>query len=160
MESLLDEKMVKSLAYQKGELYLNRTNKVIFIAASGNWGPPISGRFDTDFFDLWAAAAADDKGAVVLQGARNGVWNIQSPFQLAEKTEQFNLYKIHLPGQYDYPDEFVIRFDTEEGPFYDNNNGQNYRIKAWGGYFASAALVDRYIVDFGDIHSVRLYNKG
>jgi hypothetical protein len=75
-----------------------------------------------------------------------------------EKTEKFKLYKIRPPGE--FPDEFVIRFDTEKGPFYHNNNGQNYRIRAWGGYFASAALADRYIMDFGVIHSVRLYKDG
>jgi hypothetical protein len=29
---------------------------VLFVAIDYNWGPPISGRFDVDFLQIWAAA--------------------------------------------------------------------------------------------------------
>jgi hypothetical protein len=156
MESLLREGMIKTLAGQKGERHLNGSRKVILIAVDGNWGPPVSGRFDTDFLNIWAVVM--EKGNLVLQGARDGAWNIELPFESMEKVGELKLYKLHLSGQSGFPNEFVVRFDTGTESFYDNNQGRNYQIPAYGGYFVSAAPGEGCIMDLDGIHPVNLYS--
>ncbi|GHV07482.1 hypothetical protein AGMMS50229_14400 [Campylobacterota bacterium] len=159
MESLLSDATVTALAKQKASSLFGGSRKIALIAIDGNWGPPISGRFDSDFLNIWAAVPAGNKGEVILQGGRNGQWNISIPFQPLGKPEKISLYKLHLSVQGEFPDEFVIRLNCGAETFYDNNDGQNYRLTPYQRYFSSAAFNEQYILDFNSILPVVLYNK-
>jgi hypothetical protein len=157
MTSLLNVDTVKSLAAQKMEI--ENIKKIVLIAVEGNWGPPISGRYDTDFLTIWAAIHAEDNGEVYLQGARDGEWSILEPFKLVEKTKKIKLYKIAPSGPSEFPHEFVIRLNIGDESFYDNNNGANYKLRPYQRYFTSAAESEGCIFDFNTILGVTLYSK-
>ena len=97
-----------------------------------NWGPPVGGRFDYDFLDIWAGVDPSVHAtSVVLYGCddSSGNWEVRGPFTKSES--------VSLPGRsidlyhYNYrgipPSEFVIRATNSGGSdYYDNNGGANY----------------------------------
>jgi hypothetical protein len=145
---------------------------VRFIAIDYNWGPPRSGRFDTDWMHLWAVTnTARGRGILYLQGkgtGRENEWYINAPFTFIVNITnipyqlhgvEYSLYHLELRSQYDFPVEFVLRFDADDGStYYDNNNCQNYKIlNPWNGRGLSAIGTDKAIFYVGDILPCRLF---
>ncbi len=121
---------------------------VCLVALDCNWGPPVSGRFDTDFLQVWAAAASSLKPKrVSLVGARDdSEWNIEVDLDPVSTEGEMQLYFAALNSQYEFPNQFVIRMESEDGClFYDNNGGHevNYRLVAYSGRMTSAIVGDR-----------------
>ena len=149
----------KALARQKAG------NTVSFIALDCNWGPPISGRADTDYFEIWAAAKKEGKGSkagkgdkVYVQGARNGVWDVDVEMKKIADLDNHTLYHLSMGVGSDAPEEFVIRLVREDGTtLYDNNGNKNYRVSRYIGHSVSAVATKEAIFDLGEIFPVRLY---
>jgi hypothetical protein len=107
---------------------------VAFLARQSNWGPPISGRFDTDFHYIWAAA---DKAlepstlnllADVDQYWHPKIWSDRLTFDPVSDIDGHRLYFLSSPGHFS---EFALRLTAASGArYYDNNGGfgLNYRI--------------------------------
>jgi hypothetical protein len=127
--------------------------KAAFIQAIGYWGAPVGRRTDRgDSMKIYAAAKLERSGAMLfIQGARNGNWRINVPVidglgvrdmlggngcgyivKKAGSVDGYDIMEISFGGQNCFPDEFVIRLDTAEKSFYDNNNGANYRVPPYG----------------------------
>jgi hypothetical protein len=157
--ALTDDQVV-ALAKQKAR------GDIRFIAIDYNWGPPVSGRFDTDWMRLWAVTKATLAGGILyLQGTKSAnKWDINAAFtSIADITNknntQYCLYHLELSGQYEFPVEFVLRFDANDGSiYYDNNNHQNYKIlNAYQGRGLSALGTDKAIFDFDGILPCHLF---
>ena len=123
------------------------TPPVCLVALDCNWGPPVSGRFDTDFLQVWAAAATSLKPKrVSLLGARDdSEWNIEVDLNLVSTEGEMHLFFAALGSQYEFPNQFVIRMESEDGSvFYDNNGGHgvDYRLVPYGGRMTSAVVGD------------------
>jgi hypothetical protein len=131
------------------------TPPVCLVALDCNWGPPVSGRFDTDFLQVWAAADTRLKPKrVCLVGARdNSGWNIKldlAPVSTIRVNtpvgeKEMELYFAALHSQHDFPNQFVIHMEDEGGSiYYDNNGGYgvNYRLVAYQGRMTSAVIGD------------------
>jgi hypothetical protein len=126
---------------------IRSTPPVGLVALDCNWGPPVSGRFDTDFLQVWAAAATSLKPKrVSLRGARdNSEWNIEVDLNPVSTEGEMHLFFAALGSQYEFPNQFVIRMESEDGSvFYDNNGGYgvNYRLVAYHGRMTSAVVGD------------------
>jgi len=124
------------------------TPPVCLVALDCNWGPPVSGRSDTDFLQVWAAAATRLKPKrVSLLGARDdSEWNIKVDLAPVSTVGEMELFSAALGSQYEFPNQFVIQMEDEGGStFYDNNGGQgvNYRLVAYHGRMTSAVIGDR-----------------
>jgi hypothetical protein len=154
----LSNDQVIALAKQKAQ------GHVKFIAIDYNWGPPISGRSDTDWMHLWGVSSEDsERGTLWLQGTRwDYKWDLNIPFSfilklIIENEVEYFLYYLALPG--DFPIEFVLRFDTVDGPtYYDNNHGKNYKIpNSYQGRGLSALGTVDAIFDFDRILPCHLY---
>ena len=110
------------------------------IAVAANWGPPISGRFDTDMLNVWFAVE-DGLNAqrVVLYGTDShisGRWREVGSFTKRSTTsafgKTFGLY--HFSGT--PVEQFVVCLVDYAGDYhYDNNGGfgVNYRIVRYAG---------------------------
>jgi hypothetical protein len=123
------------------------TPPVCLVALDCNWGPPVSGRFDTDFLQVWAAAAIRLKPKrVSLVGARDdSKWNIEVDLDPVLTVGGMQLCFAALGSQHEFPNQFVIRMESEDGSvFYDNNGGDgvNYRLVAYHGRMTSAVVGD------------------
>lgn len=159
----LSQNDVEALAAQTAQ------GMVHLIAVDYNWGPPIPGRFDTDFLRIWAVAQGDGStGAVFLQGAQQGKWSINTRlgFQrvLSAPTQSpstYGLYFLELGSSYGFPDEFVIRFDKDGTSYYDDNGGfgHNYHLVPNQGHGASAIAGAEAIFALPDISPTRLFSK-
>jgi hypothetical protein len=151
MNALLSDEVVAALARVK-----KSDAPVALAAVDGNWGAPISGRANTDFLNIWVIAKADCAGKVYVYGARSGTWNISDALTYQEDLgDGYGLFKFTSLSQWQFPDEFVIRFDINPNEFvYDNNNAANYKIAAYHGYFASVKISDKYIIDLKEIRAV------
>ena len=127
---------------------MQSTPPVCLVALDCNWGPPVSGRSDTDFLQVWAAAATRLKPKrVSLLGARDdSEWNIKVDLAPVSTVGEMELFSAALGSQYEFPNQFVIQMEDEGGStFYDNNGGQgvNYRLVAYHGRMTSAVIGDR-----------------
>jgi hypothetical protein len=151
MHTLLTDEVVIALSHVK-----KSDVPVMLAAVDGNWGAPVSGRADTDFLNIWVIAKADSSGKVYVYGARSGNWNISAAMTYQEDLgDGYGLFKFTALSQYQFPDEFIIRFDINSNESaYDNNNAANYKITAYHGYFASVRVSGKYIIDLGDIRAV------
>ena len=96
----LTSDQVVALAKQKAR------GDIRFIAIDYNWGPPVSGRFDTDWMRLWAVTKATLAGGILyLQGTKSAnKWDINAAFtfiaDIANKNNtQYCLYHLELSGQ-------------------------------------------------------------
>jgi len=124
------------------------TPPVQLVALDANWGPPVSGRTDTDFLQVWAAAATSRKPKrVSLSGARvTGEWNIQVDLEPVATVGDVQLFFAALgPSQYEFPSQFVIQMESEDGSVYCDNNGGygvNYRLDPYRGRMTSAVVGD------------------
>lgn len=118
---------------------------VRLVALDCNWGPPVSGRFDTDFLQVWAVAATRLKPKrVSLWGTRDGSgWTIDEELDRVSTEGEVDLFFADLG--HPFPTQFVIRMEGEDGSeFYDNNGGYgiDYRLTAYGGRMTSAVVGD------------------
>lgn len=142
---------------------------VKLIAVDYNWGPPVGGRYDEDFLRIWAVSQGDStSGKVYLQGSKNGDWSINIPlaFQkmipIASQHLNYGLYFLELGSQYQFPTQFVIRFDTNDGKsYYDNNGGcgSNYKLTPYQSKGATAISGPDSLFTFSDITPIKLYTK-
>jgi hypothetical protein len=126
---------------------IKSTPPVCLVALDCNWGPPVSGRFDNDFLQIWAAADTRLKPKrVSLLGARdNSGWTIKVDFASVSTMGNMELFFASLGSQYQFPNQFVIRMEDEGGStFYDNNGGYgvNYRLVAYQGRMTTAVIGD------------------
>lgn len=117
------------------EQTIARNTPVALVALDYNWGPPVSGRFDTDFVQIWAAARTDVRPRAVKLLLRrpweSEKWD-EMPFQLMRECEHHGLYFVDAG----LLSEFVIKLETEDGRLYFDNNGGygvNYRLNQYGG---------------------------
>ncbi len=123
--------------------------EVALIKATGYWGAPIGRRMDrSDSMCIVAAAKLRQTGRMLfVQGARNGNWHINVPMieglgefdtvggngigfrvERIGMVDDYDIMSVSFDGQNHFPDEFVIRVDSADSSFYDNNNGTNYHI--------------------------------
>jgi hypothetical protein len=118
---------------------------VCLVALDSNWGAPVSGRFDTDFLQVWAAADSRLKPQQVsLSGARNNSgWDIHADFELVSTVGDRQLYYLAFSSQYQFPSEFVIQMKAGDGTVHWDNNGGygvNYRLVPYAGRVTSAVV--------------------
>jgi len=115
-----------------------------------NWGPPVSGRCDIDFLQIWVAVKSDvDAATVSLVGQFNGekFWNAYFEFNFVKNTHNnYKLYLLQAEGR--LPVEFVIKLECTDGStHYDNNGGYgiNYKLSPYQGRFTSAHAGEDHI---------------
>jgi hypothetical protein len=118
-----------------------------------NWGPPVSGRFDTDYLTVLAGVSGGLSGTLYLQGqGTDGSWNLELPFEPvgmvrgAGESVEVMVYALSVGQQSQFPQQFVLRFDVADGPsLYDNNDWRNYALVPYGGRGATAVSTPRAI---------------
>ena len=123
------------------------TPPVCLVALDCNWGPPVSGRFDSDFLQVWAGADTNLKPKrVSLLGARDNLeWNIEVNLDPVSTVGKMQLFFVALGSQLEFPNRFVIRMESNDGSvFYDNNGGHgvDYRLVPYGGRMTLAVIGD------------------
>ncbi|HET7460021.1 MAG TPA: hypothetical protein VFJ82_02190 [Longimicrobium sp.] len=108
---------------------------VRLLALDYNWGPPVSGRYDSDYLNVWGVVPGEADGALFLYGQQvNGGWDLNLPFQRVEVVQDrdgrpVTLFALSEGSQNQFPTQFVLRYDPAEGPpQYDNNGGWNYEL--------------------------------
>jgi hypothetical protein len=158
--NVLSKKEVVALAKQQ-----NYPDTVKLVSIDFNWGPPISGRFDTDRMNLWAKVKNTEKGKLYMQGKNlHGNWDIHIPLQKIgsykenDSENKFTLYNLSLNDSSKFPVEFVLRYETESGnKYYDNNNGRNYVLTPYQQYGSSVICADSILFDLGEIKYYKMY---
>jgi hypothetical protein len=84
---------------------------------------------------------------VSLCGARNdSEWTIEVGLTRVSTEGEMALFFAAMHNPFEFPTQFVIRMECEDGSmFYDNNGGEgvNYRLAAYGGRMTSAVVGDR-----------------
>jgi hypothetical protein len=140
-----------------------RNVPIWLVALDYNWGPPISGRFETDFLQIWAAADTRiEPRAVKLRG--NGgpdkAWIELGTFQHVKDCGAWQLYLLDAPGS--LVTEFVIELHSADGSvYYDNNGGYgvNYRLTPYRGRGTMAVAGDGAIRMFGGFVGYHLLQR-
>lgn len=137
---------------------------VRLLAVDCNWGPPVSGRFDTDYLNVWAAVSGQPEGTLFLQGQRvGGSWDLELPFQpvgpvQAEGSATVTVYSLTVGSQSQFPQQCVLRFDmTDGGSIYDNNGGHNYALVPYQGRGASGVSTTEAIFVLSGISPYTLF---
>ena len=135
---------------------------VCLLAVEYNWGPPVSGRFDTDFLNVWAAVSAGVGAGSLF--CRVGALTVSGPSTPFERTvarlgdADYGFFSLALQSQSLFPTDFVLRFESDNGETsYDNNQGGNYHIEPWGGWGISAVRKDEAIFSLGQIVACKLF---
>ncbi len=110
-----------------------------------NWGPPISGRFDSDYLDVWIAADESlQPKSIVLHGCESASWEGDRCAPWRDVGECIRSKSVDLHGRavgiYRFSgqpiDQFVVRLTDGQGnQHYDNNGGYgiNYRLHRYRG---------------------------
>ncbi len=138
---------------------------VKLVAMDYNWGPPISGRADSDSMNFWVKVKCEEEGKLFLQGKTvSGGWDLDIEFKKVgsykekNSSNKFTLYHLSMNAQYQFPEEFVIRFNTKtETEYYDNNLSENYSISPFGGWGGSVICSKKAIFDLGEIRKYDMY---
>jgi hypothetical protein len=140
---------------------------VHLVAVDYNWGPPVSGRFDTDFIQIWAVVQKDvqPRSVRLLKlnrqvGQSPPDWSNQLEFERVEDCKTYQLYLFNDPRG--LSTEFVIELETTDGQrYYDNNGGYgvNYRLAAYSGRGTTAVASSEAIYNLKGIASVSLFWK-
>ena len=137
---------------------------VLLLAVDYNWGPPISGRFDTDYLNVWAAVSGQPSGSLFLQGQGvDGAWDLELPFQpvgqvQGEGSGTVTVFSLQAGEQSQFPQQFVLRFDFADGSsIYDNNGGRNYALVPYQGRGASGVSTTEAIFVLNGITPYRLF---
>jgi hypothetical protein len=79
-----------------------------------DWGPPVSGRFDTDYLNVWAGVSGQPSGNLFLQGQRvDGSWDLELPFQIVgpvqgEGRAVVTMYSLSVGSQSHFPQQSVL----------------------------------------------------
>jgi len=151
--SFLSDETVIALVKQK------HVNPVFFAAIDCNWGPPVSGRADADYFNLWVAVQYfDEQDKVFLQGARFDDWSVEHEMKLMAHADKIGIYQVSLHDAYTFPNEFVVRLNKADGGvFYDNNSGNNFRLEPYRGHYISAVQSGSVIFSLDNITPVKLF---
>lgn len=140
---------------------------VALVAVDYNWGAPVSGRFDSDFLQIWAAARIDlhpRPPKLVGNYDRFGPsvnWSDKYAFERVRDCGTHALY--FLNNALALGTEFVIMIEAEDGcVYYDNNGGYgvNYRLSPYGGRGTTAVNSGEAIVQLNGIVPIKLlWNK-
>jgi len=123
--------------------------KLRFICIDYNWGPPVSGRADKDFLQLWVAVKGDVQVKTVsLSGQFNceKTWNAHQEFSFVKNVDDYKLYLLQAEGR--LPIEFILKLACKDGSVhYDNNGGYglNYKLSPFIGRFTSAHAGEDHI---------------
>lgn len=133
---------------------------VVLVALDYNWGPPVSGRFDTDFVQIWAAARKDLQPREVKL-LMTSYWQPQSwtehlSFKHLGDCDTHSLYFLEVAHPVS---EFVIKLETENYQvYYDNNGGYgvNYRLIPYSGRGTTAVAGEGAIWNLKAITPVSL----
>lgn len=124
---------------------------VLLVAIDYNWGPPISGRFDVDFLQLWAAAKTSIGPKTVRLLGNYGpkhTWVDDLQFQHVRDCGERQLYLVDQ-GSAGLSTEFVIKLETTNGQvYYDNKGTANYRLEPYIGRGTSAVAGEGAIWSF------------
>jgi len=110
-----------------------------------NWGPPVSGRFDPDFLDVWVVGDESVRPKSVALYGSGTVFEAPSCSNWRDIGEfaKFRIADIHgrAVGLYHFSglpvDEFVVRLTDDQGNHhYDNNGGYgvNYHLRRHHGF--------------------------
>jgi hypothetical protein len=130
---------------------LGTNTPVLLVAIDYNWGPPVSGRFDVDFLQVWAAAKTSiGPKTVRLLGnyGPNRTWVDDLQFEHVKDCHERQLYLLDQ-GSAGLSTEFVIKLETTNGEvYYDNNGGVNYRLEPYQGRGTSAVAGEGAIWSF------------
>jgi len=112
----------------------------------------------TEYFNLWAAVSFYEKeDKVFLHGARFSNWNLGYEMELVGTEKNLGLYRISLTNPEQFPNEFVIRLERENGEhFYDNNDYRNYYIDHSKGHFTTAISNKGSILSFDSITPIKI----
>ena len=138
------------------------SSPITLVALDYNWGPPVSGRFDRDFYQIWAAARLDLRPRTVKlvsnieQYWQPQKWSDKPAFTPVEDCGDYRLYFLSAPT---YFSEFVIKMETGDGQtYYDNNGGFgiNYRIMPHSGRGTTAIAGDGAIYKLTNITAIKL----
>lgn len=142
------------------EQTIDRRKPVSLVALDYNWGPPVSGRFDTDFVQIWAAVKKElmPRAVKLLMCShwQPEIWRDDLCFRHICDCDEYGVYFIEIT----YPlTEFVIKVEThDDREFYDNNGGfgLNYRLIPYSGRGTTAVAGDGAIRNFKTITPVQL----
>jgi hypothetical protein len=133
---------------------------VVLVALDYNWGPPVSGRFDTDFVQIWAAARQDlrprELKLLMKPYSQPELWTEELTFKHVSNQTAHGLYFLELSFAVL---EFVIKLYTEdEQVFCDNNGGfgVNYRLTPYSGRGTTAVAGEGAIWNLKEITPVSL----
>lgn len=154
----------KELALLLAKNFVKNSDLMVdLVATEYNWGPPVSGRVDEDFLSIWIVAKQAE-GIAFLQGAKNGNWEINLPFDFIENftvnEHIYSFFEIIINNPFHFPDEFVIRFEDIEGnKFYDNNKSKNYLITPYVGYGLNAFSFENHLIRLDQITPIHIYEK-
>lgn len=144
------------------EQVVGNQTRVALVALDYNWGAPISGRFDYDFCQIWAAARLDLRPQCLKllanydQYGPTQSWSDKLAFELVKDCGSHRLYFLHVRSLFT---EFAIKLETENGQdYYDNNGGfgRNYRIVPHSGRGTTAVAGDGAIRFLKDIVPVTM----
>ena len=150
----LDDKAVLATVHQY-------TTAIVSLAALDcNWTDDGGENGEKDYFNLWAAVSFYEKtDRVFLQGGRFSNWNVEYELKLVSTEKNIGLYRISLNSASEFPNEFVIRLERENGEcIYDNNNLRNYYIERGRGHFATAISQDGNVFSFESIVPIKVIN--
>lgn len=145
---LTNETAVKMLKMRTGIM-----PEVCQIAMECNWGAPVSGRFDTDYLLLWAAAKCEKDAKVYIYGRHTGTsaWNIKTELLPGDELiNGYRLFKAEIHSQFEFPEEYVILMEKDSQSYYDNNNQKNYYITPYAGCTSSFITGGDKIYVFND----------
>jgi len=144
------------------EQIVKERTPVALVALDYNWGAPVSGRFDRDFYQIWAAARIDLRPKCMKLLANDD--QIYSPASWSDKltfdfVKDCKTHRLYLLCGQNLFSQFAIKLETEDGQvYYDNNGGfgVNYRINPHSGRGTTAVAGDGAIWDLKGIVPVSL----
>lgn len=143
-----------------------RSTPVALVALDYNWGPPVSGRFDNDFLQIWVAGRLDLHPQEIRLIGNYGrhldsmKWSDELAFRYMRNCGTHGLY--YLSNAVGLATELAVMMVCENGCiYYDNNGGygKNYRLIPYRGRGTTAISCEHAIVRVKDIVAVQLHWK-
>ncbi len=140
-------------------VHQRNTSAIVYLAALDcNWVGENRAEGENDYFNMWVAVSFyEEKDMVFLHGARFCNWNLEYKMKLVGTENNVGLFRLSLNNPEEFPNEFVIRLERENGEhIYDNNNYRNYYIEHNKGLFASAVSQAGNVFSFETIIPVKV----
>ena len=116
---------------------------------------------EKNYFNVWAVVSFHQRtDKVFLQGGRFCHWNMEYEMKLVSTKNNVSLYRLSLHNADDFPNEFVLRLERENGEhIYDNNNYSNFSIEHSQGHSMSAIAQGAGIFSFESIISAKVMHS-